>query len=158
MGAYKARMKSLEVKPNSKGNGTIGATIFEITEGVYAPKEIDGEMRGGMTVRHFFNITNANPKAEEISEKQLNNLLLAVGARASMESLGHDIDKLIELVGDREFIIEVDRVSDFKDKEGKFLKVDAKRRKELDSLTVEELIETGVEKVLNNKIKSFKAA
>lgn len=149
---------SLTVNQNKAGTGSVGKADFEVTEGEHGPKEIGGEMKNGKRVTHYFNITNKSPLAVQISQKQLDNLLLASGSRSTFSSLGFDTSRLVEEIGDNEFIVEVEKIPEFKDKDGNYIKADKKRRAELNGLDDEDLASSGITKVFSNKISSFKAA
>jgi hypothetical protein len=141
-------MKQFQIKPTSSGTGTLGAAQFEI---------VDGTSKGRL-IFHNFNLINPNPQAVEISSKQLNQLLSAAGTGEDISSLGNDFDEISSVVGDNEVIAVVERRADFKDSNGRFLKISTKERKEMENLMDDELEERGLTKQIGNRIVRFIAA
>lgn len=69
-GIYELEIEASEVKENSKGNGT----LLKITATVLRPDELSGR-------KYFdnFNIEHANPKVQEIAQKDFAKLCRAIG-------------------------------------------------------------------------------
>jgi hypothetical protein len=157
-GNYKAVLQDLQIQENKAGTGIIGRARFEVIEGEFGRRDRDGKEEKGMLDFHTFNFTNPNPKAVEISNKTLNELLRVAGVQGGIDALGHDFNAIKDAVSDAEFIIAVDRQSSYKDASGAFLKIDAMERRDLDSLMPDELEERGLVKNVNNRVLKILAA
>lgn len=68
-GKYAAYMASSELKQNKSGTGMVLHTVFKVTEAGYEGREI----------RHYYNVTNKNPQAQEIGQGQLSTTAKACG-------------------------------------------------------------------------------
>lgn len=91
VGEYLARMNRFEDVTTSKG-GKAAKTSFELVKTVGGDPEEKGVK--GRLVFHYFNYQNANPKAQEIGNEQLNKFLEAVGVEGGLEGIGYDMAQI----------------------------------------------------------------
>jgi len=90
-GEYLVRMNRFEDVTTSKG-GKAAKTSFQVIKSVGGDPEEKGVK--GRLVFHYFNYENANPKAQEIGNEQLDNYLKSVGVEGGLEGIGYDIPRV----------------------------------------------------------------
>ncbi|MBY5553760.1 DUF669 domain-containing protein [Rhizobium leguminosarum] len=77
-GIFRLEIESSEVKPTSTGSGTFLATTVSVVE----PEEF----KGRKIFNNNYNLENANPKAQEIGQKQFASLCRAIGIQSVEDS------------------------------------------------------------------------
>ncbi|MGR9056048.1 DUF669 domain-containing protein [Rhizobium leguminosarum] len=77
-GIFKLEIEASEVKPTSTGSGTFLATTVSVVE----PEEF----KGRKIFNNNYNLENANPKAQEIGQKQFASLCRAIGIQSVEDS------------------------------------------------------------------------
>lgn len=115
-GEYKVRMIHSEIVPTKAGKA-VKAT-FEIVDGERGVKvDSTGKVTPGTKIFKYFNIEHPNLKTVDISNKEIDKLLLVTKSGSTLSDIGNDYGSLMNLAGQVPFIAVID-INEYTAKDG----------------------------------------